>query len=154
MTPPDNPIRYSPAFSSGHRGRLDFDWEPATKTLWIVETDTGGVSLGRADSERRDKRAVYLDGVQASSVAFHGGTTPAAWPDSLFLASPNQQCLYRVTGLASSPVEPVVERLLTHSYGRIVAVISGDDGLYFATGNGGTDDQGRPADAVFRVREP
>ena len=51
-TPPDNPFRASPVFSFGHRGRLDFDWEPATSTLWQVETVPGGVSLGRSDSGR------------------------------------------------------------------------------------------------------
>jgi len=40
-----------------------------------------------------------------------------------------------------------------NAYGRIEAVLSADEGLYFATGNGGTDDHGRPADAVFRISD-
>jgi glucose/arabinose dehydrogenase len=94
-----------------------------------------------------------LEDIQAAGVAFHAGATPAAWRNSLFLASPDQECLYRVAGLSSSRPEPAVERLLANSFGRIVAVLSGDDGLYFATGNGGVDDRGRPADAVFRIRD-
>jgi len=43
---------------------------------------------------------------------------------------------------------PAVERLLVNELGRIEAVLSADGGLYFATGSGGTDDRGRPADAV------
>jgi glucose/arabinose dehydrogenase len=154
MTPPDNPIRFSPVFTLGHRGRLDFDWEPLTRSLWDVETDGGGVTLGRANSERQRARAAYLEGIQAAGVAFHAGATPAAWRNSLFLASPDQECLYRVAGLSSTASGVVVERLLARRYGRIVAVFSGDDGLYFATGNGGTDAPGRPTDAVFRIREP
>jgi len=153
VTPLDNPFRLSPVFSFGHRGRLEFDWEPVTKGLWHVETDPGGVSLGQPDSDRRGGRAAFLEGIQAAGVAFHAGATPAAWRNSLFLASPDQECLYRVTGLSSSRSEPAVERLLANSFGRIAAVLSGDDGLYFATGNGGTDDRGRPADAVFRIRD-
>jgi glucose/arabinose dehydrogenase len=152
-TPPDSPFRASPVFSFGHRGRLDFDWEPASSTLWHVETDPGGVSLGRSDSGRPAARLAFLEGVQAAGAAFHTGATPAAWRDSLFLASPDQKCLYRVAGLSSSPPDPTVERLLAGSFGRIVAVLSSGDGLYFATGNGGVDDHGRPADAVFRIRD-
>jgi glucose/arabinose dehydrogenase len=153
VVPLDNPFRFSPVFSFGHRGRLDFDWEPVNKGLWHVETDPGGVSLGRPNSERRGEGAVYLEGIHAVGIAFHAGATPAAWRNSLFLASPDQECLYRVAGLSSSLPEPAVERLLANTFGRIVAVLSGDDGLYFATGNGGTDESGRPADAVFRIRD-
>ena len=151
--PPDNPFRASPVFSFGHRGRLDFDWEPATSALWHVETVTGGVSLGRPGSGRPAARWAFLEGIQATGVAFHAGAAPAAWRDSLFLASPDQECLYRVTGLSTSPPDPSVERLLANAFGRIVAVLSEDDGLYFATGNGGVDDHGRPADAVLRIRD-
>ena len=91
--------------------------------------------------------------VPMRGVAFHAGATPAAWRNSLLLASPDEECLYRVTGLSSSLPEPAVERLLANSFGRIVAVLSGDDGLYFATGNGRTDARGQPADAVFRIRD-
>jgi glucose/arabinose dehydrogenase len=153
VTPLDNPFGFSPVFSFGHRDRLDFDWEPATRGLWYVETDPGGVTLGHPSSARRGERAVYLERIQAADVAFHAGATPAAWRNSLFLASPEQECLYRVAGLSSSPPEPSVERLLANRFGRIVSVLSADDGLYFATGNGGTDDGGRPADAVFRIRD-
>jgi hypothetical protein len=152
-TPADNPFRASPVYSFGHRGRPGFDWEPADGGLWHVEADADGVSLSRQDSGRRSERAAYFEGIQAASVAFHSGATPAAWRGSLFLASPDQQCLYRVTGLGSSTPEPVVERLFAGTYGRVAAVLSADEGFYFATGNGGTDDRGQPTDAVFRVRD-
>jgi glucose/arabinose dehydrogenase len=149
----DNPIGSSPVFSSGYRGRLDFDWEPVNKGLWHVETDERGVSLGRPNAGQRGGGTVYLDRIQAVGVAFHAGATPAAWRGSVFLASSDQECLYRVAGLSSSPPEPAIERLLANRFGRIVAVLSGDDGLYFATGNGGVDASGQPADAVFRIRD-
>ena len=121
-TPSDNPTRSSPVFSSGHRGRLDFDWEPASQGLWSVEAGPRGVLLRRADSGSPGARSAFLDGIQAASAAFHAGATPAAWRGSLFLASPEDACLYRVSGLASAPPVPVVERLLAGSFGRITAV--------------------------------
>ena len=154
VTPRDNPMRFSPVFSFGHRGRLDFDWEPLTGNLWQAEAEPEGVSLGRPASDRSARRLAFLDGLQAAGMAFHGGPTPAAWQNSLFLASPAQECLYRVSGLSASPPAPEVERLLANGFGRIAVVLSASDGLYFATANGGADDLGRPADAVFRVRDP
>jgi hypothetical protein len=38
-------------------------------------------------------------------------------------------------------------------FGRVAAVLSGDDGFYFATGSGRRDETGRSAEAVFRVRD-
>ena len=137
-TPSGNPSRASPVFSSGHRGRwLDFDWEPETGALWSVEPGASGVSTGRAGIARLAGRAVLLEGINAASAAFHAGATLADWRNNLFLASPDGECLYRVAGLASTPPAPVVERLLAGSYGRIVAVLSAADGLYFAAVNGG-----------------
>jgi glucose/arabinose dehydrogenase len=147
------PIGRFPGVSSGHRGRLEFDWDPATRTLWSVETSAGGVSLRRSDAGLPVERSALLEGIQTAGVAFHAGPTPAAWRNSLFLASPEDECLYRVSGLASTPSTPVVEQLLAGRFGRITAVLSADDGLYFATGNGGTDERGQPADAVFRIRD-
>jgi glucose/arabinose dehydrogenase len=152
-TPPDNPYRSSPVFSSGHLGRVDFDWEPATRDLWHAEPGPAGVSLGQPGSDRRIRRQAFLEGVQAAGMAFHAGSTPAAWRNDLFIASVEQECLYRVSGLSMPRAEPSVERLLAGDFGRIVAVLSASDGLYFATGNGGTDEGGRPADAVYRIRD-
>jgi hypothetical protein len=152
-TPDDNPIRFSPVFSLGFRGQVAFDWDRGTGRLWQVESDEGGVWLGWAAPGRKGSRIAYLDGLQASDVAFHVGAAPVAWRGSLFLASPDHECLYRVTGLSSSPPRPAVEQLFAGRFGRIVAVLSADDGLYFATGNGGTDGAGRPTDAVFRVTD-
>jgi glucose/arabinose dehydrogenase len=121
--------------------------------MWYVESDPGGVSLGRPDGAGRGERMAYFEGVQAAGAAFFVADAPAEWRGSLFLASPDQECLYRVTGLSSSPVQPAIERLFASSYGRIVAVVSGDDGLYFATGNGATSDGGGHTDAVYRVRD-
>jgi glucose/arabinose dehydrogenase len=151
--PLDNPMRWSPVISSGHQGRLDFDWEPVSKVLWFVEPSDSGVSAGPATLERRAERAISLEDVQASDIAFHAGSTPRAWRNSLFLAAPDRGCLYRVSGLSMSPPEPVVERLFSGEFGRISAVCSAEDGLYFATANGGTDGTGRPTDAVYRVRD-
>jgi glucose/arabinose dehydrogenase len=152
-TPPDNPSRFSPVFSYGHKGQLAFDWEPETHVLWSVETDGKGASLGRPNSSHRSEQVAFLEGVQASGVAFRAGSTSSSWRNSLFLASAAQECLFRVAGLSSSPTHPLVQRLFSNRFGRIVAVISAEDGLYFATGNGRRDAAGRPADAVYRVRD-
>jgi glucose/arabinose dehydrogenase len=152
-TPADNPLRLSPVVSLGLGGRLDFDWEPATGALWNVETDHAGVSLGRPNAGQEARAVARLDGIRPGAASFHSGATPAAWRGSLFLASADEQCLYRVSGFESSPLKPAVERLFAGSYGRIVAVLSSDDGLYFATENGGNDASGQPADSVYRVRD-
>ena len=142
--PPDNPSGSSPVFSAGHRGRVDFDWDPESKAMWHVEANPGGVSLGRQDGARRSERVAYFEGVQAAEVAFHTAVAPVEWRGSLFLASPDQECLYRVTGLSVSPVQPAIERLFANSYGRIVAVVAGDDGLYFAASNGAVNTAASP----------
>ena len=115
-TPSDNPTGSSPVFSFGHRGRLDFDWEPASQGLWSVEAGQQGVLLRRTDAGSPGGRSAFLEGIRAADVAFHAGATPAAWRDSLFLASPEDECLYRVSGLASATPAPAVERLLAGSY--------------------------------------
>jgi quinoprotein glucose dehydrogenase len=150
--PPDNPFGQSPVFSAGHRDRVDFDWDPGTKAMWYVESDPGGVSLGRPGGAGRGEQVAYFEGVQAAGAAFSVADAPVEWRGSLFLAAPDQECLYRVTGFASSPGQLAIERLFAGSYGRIVALLSGGDGLYFATGSGGASGRGEPADAVYRVR--
>jgi len=150
--PPDNPSGASPVFSAGHHGRVDFDWDPESEAMWHVEANPGGVSLGRQDGARPSERVAYFEGVQAAGAAFYTAVAPATWRGSLFLASPDQECLYRVSGLSMSPVQPVIERLFANSYGRIIAVVAGDDGLYFAVSNGAANHRGEPADAVYRVR--
>jgi glucose/arabinose dehydrogenase len=148
------PIGSSPVISFGHRGpRLDFDWDPATGSMWSVETSAGGVSLGRTLAGSPGAEPAFLEGIQAVGAAFHFGAAPATWRDSLFLASPEDECLYRVSGLASTPPTPLVEQFFAGRFGRITAVLSAPDGLYFAAGNGGTDDRGRPTDAIFRIRD-
>jgi glucose/arabinose dehydrogenase len=150
--PPDNPSGSSPVFSAGHRGRVDFDWDRDTRAMWHVEAYPGGVSLGRQDGARPSERVAYFEGAQTAGAAFHAAVASAEWRGGLFLASADQECLYRVTGLSMSPVQPAIERLFANSYGRIVAVVAGDDGLYFAASNGATNDRGEPPGAVYRVR--
>ncbi len=152
-TPADNPVSSSPVFSFGYPGRFDFDWDPAGGNPWYVETTDAGAFLGRSEAGGAGVRAAELGSVRPAGVAFHAGNTLAEWRGSLFIAAQDLRCVLRVSGLSASPPHPVVARLFATSYGRIVAVFSGDDGLYFATGNGGTDPQGRPTDAVFRVRD-
>jgi len=152
---PGSAVGGSPIISFGHLGpRLEFDWEPGTQGLWSVEAGQRGLLLRRSDpGGSPGGRSAFLEGIQAAGAAFHTAATPAAWRNSLFLASPEDECLYRVSGLDSAAPEAAVERLFARSYGRITAVLSAADGLYFATGNGGRDANGRPADAVFRVSD-
>jgi hypothetical protein len=67
--PPDNPFGSSPVFSVGHRGRVDFDWDPESKTHlarrslpwgrfagaagWRTSERTRGVLRGRAGGGSR-----------------------------------------------------------------------------------------------------
>jgi len=151
--PNDNPVRGSPVFSIGYAGRLDLAWEPAGRALWHVGTDAAGVSIGLTVSGRRGQDVLRIEGATSADAAFHSGDIPAAWRGSLLIASPDQECLYHVTGLSGMRPAPVFEKVLAGRYGRIVAVLSAEDGFYFATGNGGTDAAGQPADAVYRVRD-
>ena len=152
-TPGDNPVRGSPVFSTGYAGGIDLAWEPAGRALWHVRTDAAGVSVGLPVRGRSGQDVLRIEGATSADAAFHSGNTPAAWQGSLFIASPDGECLYRVTGLSATPPAPAFEAVLAGRFGRIVAVLSAEDGLYFATGNGGTDASGRPADAVYRVRD-
>ncbi len=182
-TPTDNPLRASPVFSAGHQAIVGFDWEPTSRTLWSVETVREGVRLRRLDAGSAGSRpsaweepaailpgcgtapcaggdsALRLDGIAAAGAAFHSGSTPAAWRGSLFLASPEDECLYRVASLDLPKTIPVVEKLFCGQFGPIVAVASADDGLYFATasragdtGIAGEGEQPRTAGAIYRVR--
>jgi glucose/arabinose dehydrogenase len=152
---PGSAIGGSPIISFGHRGpRLDFDWEPVTQGLWSVEAGQRGLLLRRSGpGGSSGGRSAFLEGIQAAGSAFHAGATPTAWRNSLFLASPEDECLFRVSGLASATPAPAVERLLAGSFGRITAVLSAADGLYFATGGGDVDDGGQPAGAVFKISD-
>jgi glucose/arabinose dehydrogenase len=151
--PVGSTLHSSPVFSAGHRGQLGFDWEPANRELWHAETDGRGVAVGRPVNGRRGPVILRLEGVQAVDVVFHWGATPATWRGSLFVAAPNHECVYRVSGLSSSPPEPVVEQLFVGRFGRIVGLLSAEDGLYLATANGRSSADGRPADAIFRIRD-
>jgi hypothetical protein len=51
---------------------------------------------------------------------------------------------------ASTSRPPVIEPVVRHQFGRIAAVASGPDGLYFTTSNG--DGRAAPLDLVVRIR--
>ncbi|MFB3852411.1 MAG: hypothetical protein ACE148_01160 [Vicinamibacterales bacterium] len=81
---------------------------------------------------------------------FHAGDTER-------VASADQQCLYRVSGLSSIGVgggcQPRVERLLTGTFGRIGTILDSENGLFFATANGSRDDAGRPTATIYLLRQ-
>jgi glucose/arabinose dehydrogenase len=143
-TPRDNPFGASPVFVAGLRGRHDFDWARSSGELWHLEEDAGGVFLRR--SRAGGEMTVRVPGGPIAGMVFHSGASPAAWKGSLLLASPGDECLYRVSGLDYPSPKPVVERLLANRVGRIVAIASGKDGLYIATGGSGVG-------AVYRIRD-
>ena len=87
-----------------------------------------------------------------TSAVFHTGPAPSAWRGSLFLAIPDQECIVRVSGFDRWPARPAVERLFPGVPGRIVALLSATDGLFFATDDGARDEAGGPTGAVYRVR--
>jgi glucose/arabinose dehydrogenase len=150
--PADNPFRSSPVFSLGHEGATDFDWEPSSNALWYAESSGKGLEVGRTRPGSRPSRVTLLEGIQAADIAFHSGATPSAWRGSLLLASKDDGRLYRLSGLSSSPPRPVIERVPLTGFGRIAAVLSAADGLYFATGNS-SDASGRRTDRIYRVRD-
>jgi glucose/arabinose dehydrogenase len=151
-TPADSPFRSSPVFSLGHEGATDFDWEPSSNALWYAESSGGGVEVGRTRPGSRPSRVVLLERIQAADIAFHFRASPSAWQGSLLLASKDDGSLYRVSGLSSSPPRPVIERVPLTGFGRIAAVLSAADGVYFATGNS-SDASGRRIDCVYRIRD-
>ena len=148
-TPADNPFTSSPVFAFGYRDWLDFDWDPAGGTLWHVDADAVGAALGRAIRGAERRPVATLGTWPAAGMTFYAGDALAEWRGSLFVASPDERCLLRVSGLSASPAQPAVERVLT-GFGRLATVLSTADGLYFATANG-VDAGGQPADAVYRV---
>jgi glucose/arabinose dehydrogenase len=150
-TPADNPLRFSPVFSSSYTGRVELDWQPATKELWYAESSAQGVTIGLVRAGRAGEPLMRLDGVRSAGMAFHAAVAASGWSGSLFLASPDGQCLLRVTGLSASPPQPVSERLFAGRFGRIVAVLSAADGVYFATASETVAGDGPPSDTVFRV---
>jgi glucose/arabinose dehydrogenase len=152
-TPGDNPIPGSPVFCTGYAGRATLDWEPAGRALWHVRTDADGVSVGLAVRGQKAKDVLRIQGATSADAAFHSGDTPSAWHGNMVIASPDQQCLFLTKGLSREQATPTFTKELAGQYGRITAVLSAGDGFYFATANGGTDDRGRPADRVYRVRD-
>jgi len=151
-TPANNPLRFSPVFSSGYTGRVDLDWHPTTRELWYAESSAQGVTIGIVRGGRAGEPLVRLDGMRSAGMAFHAGAAVSDWSGSLFLASLDEQCLLRVSGLSESPPRPAVERVLS-GFGRIAAVLSADDGLYFASSSNAAGGEGAPVGAVYRVRD-
>jgi len=74
--------------------------------------------------------------------------------DGLPVVLPNATCGVLAGEGPNAPCLSPLPSLLPGQHTLELATrITGDDGLHFATGNGGTDDRGRPADAVFRIRD-
>ena len=152
-TPPDNPLPASPLFSYGFRGAAGIDWDGQAGSLWALETDNEGSALALAAAGGPGRRVASLGPIGPARMAFLSASAakvPASWRGSLFIAAPDEQCLLRVSGLAASPLTPNVEGVL-NGFGRIVAVLSAEDGLYFATANRAAAAEGQTVDAVYRV---
>ena len=154
--PPDNPLPSSPVLSFGYRGAVGIDWDWQTGTLWVLETDAEGTDLALAAARRPGTRVAALGPIGPARMAFlpaSAAGVPASWRGSLFVAAPDEQCLLRVSGLSASSAAPSVERLLRGEFGRIALVLPAESGLYFATASGVAGGEGKPAGAVFRVRD-
>jgi hypothetical protein len=118
-----------------------------------------------ADELREYSWALYLDGVpvvltNATCGALSGEGPSAACVSPLPPLQQGERTLElatRITAggsvLESARSAPLVVTVAGSGTAFATAVLSAADGLYFATGNGGTDANGRPIDAIFRASD-
>jgi aldose sugar dehydrogenase len=151
-TPDGNPWR-SPVYAAPGGSAAAFDWQPGTRTLWLVRHGAGGAVLGALDRDGRVREsAAPLDGRRGvAAAAFYGSRIIESFYGNLFVASDTGRHIGRVR---FDPLDPrrvtAVERLLEGRFGRIRQVAVGPDGaLYFATGNATTEAPG--IDIVGRI---
>ena len=156
-TPAGNPWAASPVYSYGYHELRGLVWDGPTGTMWALEADKNSAVLARAAAGSAGTPVASFGQAGRARMAFlaaDAAGAPAEWRGSLFVASPAERCLLRVSGLSESS-GPAVERLFQGEFGRIGVVLAAEDGLYFATSQpatGPSRGEAWAADAIYRVR--
>jgi glucose/arabinose dehydrogenase len=141
-TTPDDQPASNPIYSLEHPQPLAFDWQPDSRTLWVV--DRVGADAGRQSAVAKDgaqSRAAFRTsyalpaGTGASSAAFYRGTLMPIFQGNLFIAAEMGRQLIRLRFDPADASKIVsVERMLTDQIGGLRVVSEAPDGsLYVAT---------------------
>ena len=140
-TPVDQPSS-NPIHSLEHPQPLALDWQPASRTMWVVDrvgTDAGRLSavVKDANQSRAAARTSYAlpPGTGAASAAFYRGDLMPIFKGNLFIAAEMGRQLIRLRFDPDNASKIVtVERMLQDQIGAVRVVAEGrDGGLYIAT---------------------
>ena len=140
-TPDDQPAAH-PIFSLEHPQPLALDWQPDSRTMWVI--DRVGANAGRLSAvvkgtphSRGAFRTSYTlpAGTGAASATFYRGDLIAIFKGNLFLASEVGRQMIRLRFDPDNATTIIsVERLLQDRIGPVRVVSEGPDGaLYVAT---------------------
>lgn len=141
-TTPDDQPAANPIFSLEHPQPLALDWQPESRTMWVIDRvgdDAGRLSAVLKDAlqSRSAFRTSYTlpAGTGAGSAAFYRGDLMAIFKGNLFLASEAGRQLIRLRFDPDNATKIVsVERMLQDEIGPVRVVSEGPDGaLYVAT---------------------
>ena len=141
-TTPDDQPASNPIYSLEHPQPLALDWQPDSRTLWVV--DRVGVDAGRLSAVVKDSgqsRAAFRTsytlpaGTGAASAAFYRGTLMPIFQGNLFIAAEMGRQLIRLRFDPDNASKIVsVERMLIDQIGGVRVVSEAPDGsLYVAT---------------------
>jgi glucose/arabinose dehydrogenase len=141
-TTPDDQPASNPIFSLEHPQPLALDWQPESRTLWVV--DRVGVDAGRLSAvvkDRSQSRAAFRTsyalpaGTGATSAAFYRGSLMPIFQGNLFIAAEMGRQLIRLRFDPDNASKIVsVERMLIDQIGGVRVVSEAPDGsLYVAT---------------------
>ena len=140
-TPADQPGS-NPIYSLEHPQPLALDWQPDSRTLWVI--DRVGADAGRLSAVVKDgaqSRAAFRTsyalpaGTGAASAAFYRGNLMPIFQGNLFIAAEMGRQLIRLRFDPHNASKIVsVERMLTDQIGGVRVVGEAPDGsLYIAT---------------------
>ena len=135
-TTPDDQPQSNPIYSLEHPQPLALDWQPDSRTLWVV--DRGGADAGRLSAvvkEGAQSRAAFRTsyalpaGTGAASAAFYRGSLMPIFQGNLFIAAEMGRQLLRLRFDPDNASKIVsVERLLIDQIGGVRVVSEAPDG--------------------------
>ncbi len=140
-TTPDDQPGSNPIYSLDHPQPLALDWQPDSRTLWVV--DRVGIDAGRLSAVVKDgaqSRAAFRTsyvlpaGTGAASAAFYRGDLMPIFKGNLFIAAEMGRQLIRLRFDPDNVSKIVsVERMLIDQIGGVRVVAEAPDGgLYIA----------------------
>lgn len=141
-TTPDDQPQSNPIYSLEHPQPLALDWQPVSRTLWVVDrvgTDAGRLSAVVNDGaqSRAAFRTSYAlpAGTGAASAAFYRGNLMPIFQGNLFIAAEMGRQLIRLRFDPDNASKIVsVERMLIDQIGGLRVVSEApDSALYIAT---------------------